>query len=66
MIRGKFDDGWDQAREEIFARQKMGCPNGIYIARIPPRMQNIGLWYRSDAQARCARITMAMEQLISF
>ena len=42
MISGKFGDGWDQVREETLAHdRRLGCPNGIYIALMRPRMQNM-------------------------
>lgn len=49
--RGKFDKGWDAAREEIFARQKrMGIvPRD---AKLAPRNEHIPLWSSLSAEQR--------------
>jgi arylsulfatase A-like enzyme len=51
MYRGKFDKGWDQAREETLARQKkMGLvPQNTVL---PPRNEGIKAWEELSADER--------------
>jgi arylsulfatase len=51
MYKGKFDKGWDKAREETLARQKrMGIVHGN--TALPPRNPNIKAWDELTADQR--------------